>query len=167
MTKIIFAAMDHLSNAMVVEDTSCILSWLDGQGLAKAGPVGCVGHCMSGRYITTAAATFPTRIKAAGSLYGVGIITDQVDSPHLLLPEIQGELYYAFAEVDQHVPENIIPELKDALSKTKIKHSVEVYKNTQHGFCFPERSSYAPEAAEATWARLFEMWERQLKQPDK
>ena len=39
MTKVIFAAMDHLSNAMVVEDTSCILSWLDGQGLAKAGPV--------------------------------------------------------------------------------------------------------------------------------
>ena len=68
MIKVIFAAMDHLSNAMVVEDTSCILSWLDGQGLAKAGLVGCVGHCMSGRYITTAAATFPTRIKAAGSL---------------------------------------------------------------------------------------------------
>ena len=167
MTKVIFAAMDHLTNAMVVEDTSCILSWLDGQGLAKAGPVGCVGHCMSGRYITTVAAKFPTRIKAAGSLYGVGIITDHADSPHLLLPEIQAELYYAFAEVDQHVPENIIPDLKDALAKTKIKYSVEVYKNTQHGFCFPERSAYAPEAAEATWAHLFEMWERQLKQPDK
>ena len=74
----------------------------------------------------------------------------------MLRPEIQAELYYAFAEVDQHVPENIIPDLKDALAKTKIKYSVEVYKNTQHGFCFPERSAYA-----------FEMWERQLKQPDK
>ena len=118
---------------------------------------------MSGRYITTSAATFPTRIKVAGSLYVVIIITDQADTTHLLLPEIQGEIYYAFAEVDQHVPENIIPELKDALNKTKIEHSFEIYKNTQHGFWFPERSSYAPEAAEATWARLFEMWERQLK----
>ena len=72
---------------------------------------------MSGRYITTAAATFPTRIKAAGSPCGVGILTDQVDSPHLLLPEIQEQLYDAFAEVDQHLPENIIPRLKDALSK--------------------------------------------------
>jgi len=87
---------------------------LGGQGLAKADPVGYVGHCMSGRYITTAAATFPTRIKAAGSLYGVGIITDQADPLHRLLPEIQGQLYYAFAKVDQHVPENIIPELKYA-----------------------------------------------------
>ena len=38
----------------------------------------------------------------------------KADSLHLLLPEIQRQLYYAFAEVDQHVPENIIPELKDA-----------------------------------------------------
>tara|TARA_B100000575_G_scaffold12674_1_gene9169 strand:- start:151 stop:345 length:195 start_codon:yes stop_codon:yes gene_type:complete len=64
---------------------------------------------MSGRYITTAAATFPTRIKAAGSPCGVGIITNQADSSHLLLPEIQEQLYDAFAEVDQHLPENIIP----------------------------------------------------------
>ena len=69
---------------------------------------------MSGRYITTAAATFPIRIEAAVSLYGVCIITDQADSLHLFLTEIQGQLYYAFAEVNQHVPENIIPELKDA-----------------------------------------------------
>ena len=83
---------------------------------------------MSGRYITTAVATFPTRIKVAGSLYVVIIITDQADTTHLLLPEIQGEIEKAFAEVDGHVPENVIPELKDALSKIKIKHSVEVYK---------------------------------------
>ncbi len=163
MTKVIFAAMDHLTNAMVVEDTSCILSWLDGQALAKAGPIGCVGHCMSGRYITAVAARFPTRVKAAASLYGVGIITNNDDSPHLSLPEIKGELYYAFAETDQHVPENIVPDLKQALSKTAVRHKIEVFEGTQHGFCFPERQAYAPEAAEVTWARLFDMWERQLK----
>tara|TARA_B100001989_G_scaffold224351_1_gene178771 strand:+ start:275 stop:580 length:306 start_codon:yes stop_codon:yes gene_type:complete len=101
---------------------------------------------MSERYITSAAATFPTRIKAAGSPCGVGIITDQADSPYLLLPEIQEQLYDSFAEIDQHLPENIIPRLKDALSK-KIKHPVEVYKNTQLGFSFPERSSYGLEPA--------------------
>ena len=48
---------------------------------------------MSGRYITTVAAAFPIRIKAAGSMYGVGIITDQADPLHRLLPEIQGGCY--------------------------------------------------------------------------
>ena len=71
MTRVIFAAMDHLSNAMVVEDTSCILSWLDGLGLAKAGlrwmrwPLyeWSLHHYGGGKVLT--------RIKAAGSLYGV------------------------------------------------------------------------------------------------
>ena len=163
MTKVIFATMDHLTNAMVVDDTACILAWLDGQAKVKAGGVGCVGHCMSGRYITTVAAKFPTRIKAAGSLYGVGIITNEEDSPHLLLEQIKGELYYGFAEVDQHVPDHIIPKLRDALKKSGVKHKLEVFNGTQHGFCFSERQAYAPEASEAAWERLFAMWERQLK----
>ncbi len=37
MTQVIFAAVDHLSNTMVVKGTSCIFIWLDGKGLAKAG----------------------------------------------------------------------------------------------------------------------------------
>tara|TARA_Y100000588_G_scaffold164902_1_gene178976 strand:+ start:341 stop:1078 length:738 start_codon:yes stop_codon:yes gene_type:complete len=163
MTKVIFAAMNHLTNAMVVEDTACILSWLDGQAEAKSGAVGCVGHCMSGRYITTVSAKFPSRIKAAGSLYGVGIITEAEDSPHLLLNDITAELYYAFAQIDEHVPDHVVPELKEALSRASVKHTVELFEGTQHGFCFPERHAYSPEAAEATWARLFDMWERQLK----
>ena len=163
MTKVIFAAMDHLTNKMVVEDTGCILAWLDAQAKVKAGGVGCVGHCMSGRYITTVSAEFPTRIKAAGSLYGVGIITEEEDSPHLLLDKVQGELYYGFAEFDQHVPNHIIPALSSALQKSNVKHTVEVFDGTQHGFCFSEREAYAPVASESAWARLFEMWERQLK----
>ena len=74
--------------------------------------------------------------KSAGSLYGVGIITDHADSPHLLLPEIQGELYYAFAEVDQHVPENIIPDLKDALAKTKLSIRLRYTKTRNMDFVF-------------------------------
>ena len=69
----------------------------------KPGPVGCVGHCMSGCFVTTVAARYPTRIAAAAALYGIGIVTDQPDSPHLLLDRVKGELYYAFAEVDPSV----------------------------------------------------------------
>ena len=118
---------------------------------------------MSGRYITTAAAHYPTQIKAAASLYGVGIVTDKEDSPHLLLDKIQGELYYGFAERDQHVPDHVIPDLRKALKKAKVKSRVEVFDGTDHGFCFPERAIYAPEASEASWARLLDLWERNLK----
>ena len=163
MSAVIRAAMNHLTNALVAEDTGAILAWIDAQAEAKSGPVGCVGHCMSGRYITTAAARYPHRIAAAGSLYGVGIVTDQEDSPHLLFDKVRGELYYAFAEVDHTVPEHVIPDLRQAIEKSGVNARVDVYAGTQHGFQFSERAAYAPEASEQAWEQLFLLWERNLK----
>ncbi len=162
MSAVIRAAMNHLTNALVAEDTGAMLAWLDAQERVKPGPVGCVGHCMSGRYITTVAARYPHRIAAAASLYGVGIVTDQEDSPHLLLDQVRGELYYGFAETDHTVPDHVIPDLRAALETAGTKHNLEVFPDTEHGFCFAERPAYAPEAAEQAWARLFDLWGRNL-----
>ena len=118
---------------------------------------------MSGRFITTVAARFPHRMAAAASLYGVGIVTEQEDSPHKLLNHVKGELYYAFAEHDQSVPANVIPALKSALEISGAKNTLEVYPGTHHGFCFPERQVYDPLAAEATWGKIFALWDRHLK----
>ena len=97
---------------------------------------------MSGQHITNAAAFFPHRIKAAASLYGVGIITDKEDSPHLHLDKIKGELYYAFAETDRSVPPNIPGDLAKLLAKTNVKHEIKTFPGTEHGFAFPERAVY-------------------------
>ena len=157
------AVMNSQTNAFVVDDTAALLAYFDAQDRAKPGPVGCVGHCMSGQYITTVSARFPHRMVAAASLYGVGIITDKEDSPHRLLDKIKGELYYAFAETDHAVPAHIPGELKSLLDKTDIKHEVKVFPGTQHGFCFPERPVYDTLAAEETWSKIFAMWDRHLK----
>ena len=114
MSGVIRASMNSLTNPFVNDDTAAMLAWFDANDRVKPGPVGCVGHCMSGRYITSVAAAFPHRMAAAASLYGVGIVTDKEDSPHLSLNKIKGELYYAFAEHDQSVPANVIPDLKAA-----------------------------------------------------
>jgi carboxymethylenebutenolidase len=163
MTAVIRAAMNHLSNADVVDDTAGMIAFLDAQDKVKPGPVGCVGHCMSGRYITTVAACFPTRIAAAASLYGVGIVSDAADSPHLLLDRIKAELYYGFAETDSTVPEHVIPDLRAALDRAGTKYEIEIHPGTQHGFCFAERQAYAPVAAEEAWSKVFSLWERKLK----
>lgn len=163
MSAVIRAAMNHLTNADVTDDTAGLIAWLDAQDQVKAGAVGCVGHCMSGQYITTVAARFPTRMAAAASLYGVGIVTDKEDSPHLLLNKVQGELYYGFAETDASVPEHVIPELKKSLEKADVKYRLEVLPGTLHGFCFAERAAYHALAAENAWARLFDLWDRNLK----
>ena len=163
MTTVIRAAMNHLSNADVADDTAGMLAYLDARDQVRPGPVGCVGYCMSGRYITTVAARFPTRIAAAASLYGVGIVSEAADSPHLLVDRIKAELYYGFAEVDGTVPANVIPDLTAALDKVGARFEIEVHPGTQHGFCFPERQAFAPVAAETAFAKVLGLWARNLK----
>jgi carboxymethylenebutenolidase len=155
--------MSSLTNAKVMDDTGGLIGWLDAQDKAKPGPLGCVGYCMSGQHITNAAAFYPHRIASAASLYGVGIITDKEDSPHLFLDRVKGELYYAFAETDRSVPPHIPGELEGLLKKHGIKHKLKVFRGTEHGFAFPERAIYNSLAAEETWDKMFAMWERTLK----
>ncbi len=114
MSGVIRASMNSITNALVTDDTAAMLAWFDANDRVSPGPVGCVGHCMSGCYITTVSARFPHRMKAAASLYGVNIVTDKPDSSHLLLPQVKGELYYAFAEHDQSVPAHVIPDLQES-----------------------------------------------------
>lgn len=163
MTAVFRGAMDSLSNVDVTDDTAGILAYLDAQAEVQEGPVGCVGHCMSGRYVTTVAARFPTRMAAAASMYGVGIVTDKADSPHLLLDQVQGELLFFFAETDAHVPDAVIPALKKAIKKAKTKATVLQVAGTEHGYQFAERAAYAAVQAEDAWTKLFALWDRNLK----
>jgi carboxymethylenebutenolidase len=162
MSVVIRGAMQSLSNAAIVEDTAGMIAFLDGQDKVKPGPLGCVGHCMSGSFVVSVAAHLP-RVAAAASLYGVNLVTDKPDSPHLSLDRIKGEVYFGFAETDPAVPANVIPELKSALEKARTKHRLETFAGTHHGFCFAARADYNAVAAEAAWVRVFDLWERNLK----
>ena len=129
MRPTMFAAMNSLTNALVTEDTAAWLGFLDAQDKVRPGGIGCIGYCMSGRYVTTVAARFPNRFAASASLYGVGIVTDAEDSPHLLVDRIKGEMYFGFAETDEHVPANVIPTLKSALDKAGTRYGLDVFPN--------------------------------------
>jgi carboxymethylenebutenolidase len=162
MSVVIRGAMQSLTNAAVVDDTGGMIAFLDAQEQVSPGPIGCVGHCMSGPFVATIAARF-SRVRAAAALYGVDMVTDKPDSPHLLAAQIQGELYAGFAEVDPSVPAEVLPELKAALTKAGVRHEVEVVPGTHHGYCFAARPDYNPVAAEATWDKLMALFERNLR----
>ncbi len=163
MSAVIRAAMMHLTNALVMDDTAAMLAFLDAQDKARPGPIGCVGHCMSGRFITAAAAKFAHRFAASASLYGVGIVTDKDDSPHLGLGQVTGELYYGFAETDIAAPPEMIAALRVALDKAGTRYGLDIYPGSLHGYCFAERQAYHPIAAEQSWSKVFALWDRALK----
>ena len=163
MGKVIHAAKHSLSNEFVMSDTRALLTWLQGHSRARPGKWGCIGYCMAGAYVMTAAGTFPQDMAAGASLYGVDLVTEAKDSPHLVAGKVKGELYFGFAQHDHDVPEHVIPTLSKALEKARTAQLVEVFPDTRHGFCFPERVSYNETAAERVWGRVFGLFQRRLQ----
>jgi carboxymethylenebutenolidase len=163
MTTMIHAARTSLTNAGVMDDTRAMLAMLASDPAASDGPIGCVGYCMSGAYAVTAAGTFPDRVAAAVSQYGVDIVCDAPDSPHLLAGRIRGELYLAFAEHDEWVPPHVVPTLDNALDAAGVAYGLKTWPGTYHGFSFPQRPVYDRAAAEAVWQIMFALYERRLK----
>jgi carboxymethylenebutenolidase len=151
-----------LSNELVADDTAALLAFIDSQAEARKGPLGCVGYCMSGPFVFTAAGRFPERFAATASIYGAGLITDRPDSPHLLAPRIKGEIYFACAEIDKYAPLPMVAELKQLLAKADVKAEVEIFPGAEHGFAFPQRHCYNKAAAETHWERLFDLFRRRL-----
>jgi carboxymethylenebutenolidase len=157
-----FELMQSLNNTLIAEDTTHLLAFIDRQREIRKAPIGCVGYCMSGRFVFTVAGRFPDRFAAAASVYGVGLMTDQPDSPHLLAREIKGELYFACAETDRYAPLSMIGALKTELERAGTHFEIEIYPGTEHGFAFPQRHCYNKAAAETHWERLFDLFRRTL-----
>jgi carboxymethylenebutenolidase len=158
--KRMFELMNSLNIAMVMEDTKALLAYAESQPAANTRIVGTVGYCMSGRYAINAATHFPDRVKAAASIYGTHLATDQADSPHLAATKTKAELYFSCAETDIYAPQEIIDKLKAAMKDTA--HEVEIYPGTHHGFAFPKRPVYDRDAAERHWERLLALYRRNL-----
>lgn len=157
-----YALMDGLTNARIVEDTRPLMAHADGDAGARGGAMGCIGYCMSGQYVLTVAGTFPDRFKAMASLHGVKLMTDAEDSPHRLIPRLQGGQYFGFAERDHWAPLDMVADFKTLLDQQGANALVEVHPDTEHGFVFPARKVFHKNEAERNWERVFALFRAQL-----
>ena len=157
-----FGLMRDLNIPLVMEDTDALLAYIDADPAARKGKIGAFGYCMSGQYAISAAARYPDRVAAAASLYGVQLVTDAADSPHLAARKAKGELYIGCAETDAYAPMEMIEKLSADLKANKVNAEVEIYPGTEHGFAFPQRPAYNKPAAERHWARLHALFQRNL-----
>lgn len=161
-SRIVYAR--NINNRLVLKDTAAILDYVESDPRADASSVGAVGYCMSGAYVLAAAGNYPARIKCAASVYGVNLVTDSDDSPHLLADRTTGELYFACAEHDDYVPGEVIDKLKAHLDANELNYRLDWYPGTRHGFAFADRAdAYDRASAERLWERLFALFDRNLR----
>ena len=154
--------MASLTIPMIMRDTAALIDFVDTQDAASKGPMGAVGYCMSGQFAINAAAHFPERIAAAASIYGVRLVTDQGDSPHLAARKTKAELYFGCAEIDHWAPLEMVETLTQSLAAAGLDAEVELYPKVEHGFAFPGRAAYDKAAAERHWQRLLALFRRRL-----
>jgi len=152
--------MTSLDDALVLSDTEALFAHVDADPAADASRIGAMGYCMSGPYSFAVACTFPDRIKAAASIYGVRLFGE--GSPAHLAERVKGELYFGCAEFDDYAPKEMIDGLEAHLGAVGANARVEWYPGVHHGFGFPQRPAYDKPAAERHWERLFSLFARNL-----
>jgi carboxymethylenebutenolidase len=157
-----FGFMNALTMPGVMDDADALLDFADRDPAAGKGPIGTLGYCMSGQYAINFAARWPERVGAAASIYGVRLVTDRADSPHLAAAKALGELYFACAEHDQWAPLEMVEALDQSIKSRNLNAEVELYAGVHHGFAFPQRPVYDKPCAERHWERLFALWKRNL-----
>jgi carboxymethylenebutenolidase len=155
--------MATINIPMVMQDVDALLAFTAQDKAASRGPMGCVGYCMSGQYAINAAVRHPERIRAAASMYGVALVSDKPDSPHLAPQRTDARLYFGCAEKDQYAPPEMIEQLRAEIASKGGNAEVEIYPGTAHGFAFPSRPVYDKPAAERHWERLFTLFGNALK----
>jgi carboxymethylenebutenolidase len=148
-----------LSPETHVTDARALVAFLDRQGAVDtARPIGTTGYCMGGPIVMRAAAALPERIGAAASFHGSRVVTDAIDSPHLLVPQMRASFLFAIAEDDDEREPEAKHVLRRAYDEAGVPAEIEVYPGALHGWCVVDSLVYHEVQAERAWARMLTLF---------
>ncbi|RKG70930.1 dienelactone hydrolase family protein [Corallococcus sp. CA054B] len=144
-------------------DAGAELDFLARQPTVKGPKAGVAGYCFSGGIAVRMGADFPDRIGAVASSHGGRLATDAPDSPHRLVNQVKGELYFGHADQDHSMPADAIRTLEEALKDAGVKYRSELYPGAQHGYSVPGTPQFNADVAETHWKRIEDLFGRTLK----
>lgn len=161
--KALQAMSQSLNPTTHVTDARAFVQWLDGQPVVdRRRKLGTMGYCSGGPITMRTAAASPERIGAAASFHGGGLVTDNADSPHLLVPKMKARYLIAIAENDDQRRPDDKSVLRDSFARANLSAEIEVYAGALHGWCPPDGRVYNEAQAERAWARLLELFGKAL-----
>ncbi len=151
-----------LDAAKHTTDAKAFITWLDSQTqVDKSKKIGTTGYCMGGPIVMRAAAAVPDRVGAAATFHGGGLVSDNSDSPHQLIPQMKAQFLIAIAENDDQRDPDAKVVLTEAFADAKLSAEIEVYP-AGHGWCPPDTKVHNHEQAEKAWRRMLALFEKAL-----
>ncbi len=145
----------QLSAETHITDARAFVDFLDSQAVVDTNrKMGTAGYCMGGPMTMRAAWARSDRIGAGASFHGGGLVTEQPDSPHLLVKEMDAHFLFAIAENDDKADPQAKEVLRATFAAAELPAEIEVYEGALHGWCPPDSSVYNEVQAERAWSRL-------------
>ncbi|HBX36346.1 MAG TPA: dienelactone hydrolase [Pseudohongiella sp.] len=161
--EIVLPMAGQLNARTHVTDAETFVAWLDQQSAVDTGrKIGTMGYCMGGPIVMRTAAALPDRIGAGGSFHGGGLVTDNPDSPHLGIPNMDAHMLIAVAENDDERDPQSKEVLREAFAAANVPAEIEVYEDAMHGWCVIDSAVYHQEQAERAWSRMLAIFETAL-----
>jgi carboxymethylenebutenolidase len=163
-TRAALMALAHtLTPTTAVTDAKAFVAFLDRQAAVDVKrKMGTAGYCMGGPFVLRTAAARPDRIGAAATFHGGGLVTGDLDSPHLLIPQTKARYLIAIAANDDERDPHAKVVLSETFDRAHLEAEVQVYAGTLHGWCPPDAMVYHHDQAEKAWGRLLALLDHAL-----
>lgn len=121
----------------------------------SSGKLGVTGFCWGGGITNELAAEMGDAVQAGAPYYGLSVTAEKAS-------KIKAELVLHFAETDPRI-NNTWPGYESSLKAAGVKAQGHFYGGTQHGFHNNSTPRFNQVAADLSWSRTLELFNRTLK----
>lgn len=140
-------------------DAVAAAGFLDAQeAVDTARGIGVQGYCMGGPLTVWSAAAVPSRVTAAASFHGGGLVREEDPlSPHRTLDRAEAAFLIAVAQDDDAQDPDAKTKFAEAAEAAGVEAQVTVYAG-DHGWTVPDSPAYNAPAAEQAYVDLLTLY---------
>lgn len=141
-----------LNAESIQSDALALVAWLEVQkGVDTGRGIGAEGYCMGGPFTVWSVSADTSRVTAAASFHGGGLVTEDTSSPHKLLGPSKASFLFAIAQNDDAKAPEVKGQLRKAADNAGRTAVIEVFA-ADHGWTVLDSPAYDKAEAERAYA---------------
>jgi carboxymethylenebutenolidase len=156
-----FAVLQGTTDEMVASDVAALLTFIDGQPAAAPPPMGTIGYCIGARSVILTLHDHPDLFAAGVGLHPSFCATEDADSPHHKLADMDAHVYMGIAGDDSMISEEERARLAEAVDGMGHRGDVDAFAGADHGYGVPG-PRYEADAADQAYAKALDLFSRTL-----
>ncbi len=145
---------------MVDTDLAAVLGYVEGDAAARGAPMGCIGFCIGARSVLVTMAEHNDRFRAGVGFHPSYTVTEDDDSPHVAIPDVEGSIYLGYGSEDTMQSPDSQQALIDIV-RARPDGEVEIHDGADHGYSVPG-GRFHQVASDRSYEKAREVFAREL-----